>query len=317
MRGNQFVQLTAFVAVAESCSFTKAAVQLGIGTTRLSQDIRSLEERFGVRLLNRTTRSVSPTDAGEHLLRHLKPILENIEEAEDVVNKFRDTPAGRLRLSVHPLVAKTTVGATLRRFSAEFPNINLEIWVDAECNDIVSERFDAGIHLSDVIAQDMIAIPVGRPLEFSTVASPDYLARNGVPSLPADLSYHNCIKYCWNRDARAEPWTFSKTDEKIDVAIAGSPVVNDPIVALQAGLDGLGIVQLPKVWIEPLVTEGRLVKLVQEWSPNFADFRLFFSSRRHVPFKLRVLVDFLRKATKEAVACADSGRQSVVISKTV
>src|SRR5262245_56177310 len=195
MRGTQFAQLTAFVAVAEHSSFTKAAAYLGISTPSLSQTIRSLEEQFGVRLLNRTTRSVALTEAGAELLGHLNPVVEGVEKAIDAINAFRDRPAGMLRLTVHPIAAATVIAPLMARFSTEYPEIRLEIVVDDALRDIVSERFDAGIHFGDGVDQDMIAVPIGGKFPLSMVASPDYLARNAPLLVPDDLKQHNCITF--------------------------------------------------------------------------------------------------------------------------
>jgi DNA-binding transcriptional LysR family regulator len=299
MRGTQFAQLTAFVAVAEHSSFTKAATQLGISTPSLSQTIRSLEEQFGVRLLNRTTRSVALTDAGAELLAHLSPVMEGIDKAVDAVNAYRDKPAGTLRLSVHPVAALTVIAPLVARFSAKYPEIQLAIHVDDERKDIVSERFDAGIHLGDGIAQDMIAIPIGGKFRLNTVASPEYLARSAPLSLPDDLTRHNCIKYCWAGKEANHPWKFRNADQKVEVDVAGSLNLNDLDLALRAGLDGMGVVQLPDVLVAPYIAEGRLVPVLADWSPQWTDFVLFYSSRRHVPLKLRALVDFLRRESKQ------------------
>jgi DNA-binding transcriptional LysR family regulator len=306
MRGTQFAQLTAFVAVAENRSFTKAASHLGIKVPSLSHAIRSLEEQFGVRLLNRTTRSVALTDAGEQLLGHLTPVLESVDRAIDAVNEFRDKPTGTLRLTVHPVAAVTVIGPIVARFSAQYPEIGLDISVEVERKDIVGERFDAGIHPGEGIAQDMIALPIGGQFRFSTVASPDYLARNSVPSVPDDLRQHNCIKYRGGQDSDGHPWKFRKADQVLDVEVKGSLTVNDPALALRAALDGMGIVQLPEMWIAPLVAEGRLVRLLDDWSPRRTEFSLFYSSRRHLPVKLRALVDFLRKESKDAAHANES-----------
>jgi DNA-binding transcriptional LysR family regulator len=300
MRGTQFAQLTAFVAVAEHRSFTKAASYLGIKAPSLSQAIRGLEETFGVRLLNRTTRSVALTEAGEQLLGHLNPVLEGVDRAIDAVNEFRDNPAGTLRLTVHPIAAVTVIGPLVARFSSEYPAINLEISVDVECKDIVSERFDAGIHLGEGIAQDMIAVPIGGNFRLSTVASPDYLARRGPPSVPEDLHGHNCIRYRGDTDDVGHPWRFENCGRQVEVAVDGSLSVNDLPLALRAALDGLGIVQLPDALVSPLVAEGRLVQLLEGWSPRWTDFCMFYSSRRHVPVKLRTLIDFLRRESKHS-----------------
>ena len=306
MRGTQFAQLTAFVAVAEHASFTKAATFLGISTPSLSQTIRSLEEQFGVRLLNRTTRSVALTEAGAELLGHLSPVLDGVDRALDAVNAFRDKPAGTLRLAVQPVAAVTVIAPLVARFSAEYPEIRLEICVDDERKDIVGERFDAGIHLAEGIAQDMIAVPIGGKFRLCTVASPAYLARSAPLSAPDDLKQHNCIKYCWAGHDAGHPWKFKHADRQVDVDVEGSLNVNDPDLALRAGLDGIGIVQLPDVLVAPFVADGRLVPVLADWSPQWTDFVLFYSSRRHVPVKLRALVDFLRRESKQS-ARAESG----------
>jgi DNA-binding transcriptional LysR family regulator len=300
MRGTQFAQLTAFVAVAEHSSFTRAATHLGISTPSLSQTIRSLEEQFGVRLLNRTTRSVALTDAGAELLAHLSPVMEGIDKAIDAVNAYRDKPAGTLRLSVHPVAALTVIAPLVARFSAKYPEIQLAINVDDERKDIVGERFDAGIHLGDGIAQDMIAIPIGGKFRLSTVASPEYLDRSAPLSVPHDLTQHNCIKYCWAGKEASHPWKFRNGDQKVEVSVAGSLNLNDLDLALRAGLDGMGIVQLPDVLVAPYIAEGRLVPVLADWAPQWTDFVLYYSSRRHVPLKLRALVDFLRRESKHS-----------------
>jgi len=305
MRGTQFAQLTAFAAVAENRSFTKAASHLGIKAPSLSHAIRSLEEQFGVRLLNRTTRSVALTDAGERLLGHLTPVLESVDRAIDAVNEFRDKPTGTLRLTVHPLAAITVIGPLVARFSAEFPDISLDVSVEAGRKDIVGERFDAGIHPEEGIAQDMIALPIGGQFRFSTVAAPDYLARTSVPSVPDDLRQHNCIRYRGGPDGDGHPWKFRRADHVLDVDVRGSLTVNDPALALRAALDGMGIVQLPEMWTAPLVAEGRLVRLLNDWSPHRTEFSLFYSSRRHLPVKLRALVEFLRRESRDVTQLND------------
>jgi DNA-binding transcriptional LysR family regulator len=308
MRGTQFSQLTAFVAVAENRSFTKAASHLGIKVPSLSHAIRSLEEQFGVRLLNRTTRSVALTDAGEQLLGHLTPVLESVDRAIDAVNEFRDKPTGTLRLTVHPVAAVTVIGPIVARFSAEYPEIGLDISVEVGHRDIVGERFDAGVHPGESIAQDMIALPIGGQFRFSTVASPDYLAKKSVPTVPDDLWQHNCIKYRGGADSDGHPWKFCKADQALEVEVKGSLTVNDPALALRAALDGMGIVQLPEIGIASLVAEGRLVRLLSDWSPSGTEFSLFYSSRRHLPVKLRALVDFLRQESKNARMRTRAGR---------
>jgi DNA-binding transcriptional LysR family regulator len=307
MRGTQFAQLTAFVAVAEHSSFTRAAMQLGISTPSLSQTIRSLEEQFGVRLLDRTTRSVALTEAGEQLLGKLNPIIEGLHNALDAVNAFRDKPAGKLRITVHPVAAVTVIAPLVARFAAEYPEIRLDICVDCERKDIVSERFDAGIHLGDGVAQDMIAIPVGGRFRLSTVASPKYLDRSAPMSRPDDLTQHNCIKYCWADNEAGQPWKFKNAEQRVEVDVKGSLEVNNLDLALRAGLDGLGVVQLPEVTVAPFIAEGRLAAVLPDWAPQWSDFVLFYSSRRHVPVKLRALVDFIRRQSKQSARDESGG----------
>jgi DNA-binding transcriptional LysR family regulator len=305
MRGTQFAQLTAFVAVAEHRSFTKAGEHLGLSTPSLSQAIRSLEESFGVRLLNRTTRSVALTEAGEELLSHLNPVIQGVDNAIDAINAYRDTPAGTIRLTVHPLAAVAVIAPLVARLAAAYPAIGLEVSVDLECKDIVSDHFDAGIHLGSSIAQDMIAVPIGAKFRVVTVASPEYLARKPTPSTPEDLQQHNCVRYRWDRDVVANSWRFMKDGDRVEVGVEGTLTVNDHDLALRAALDGVGIVQLPEASVSTLVSEGKLVPLLADWSPKWAGFVLFYSSRRHVPVKLRALVDFLKKESKH-VAQLDS-----------
>ena len=302
MRGTQFAQLAAFAAVAEHKSFTRAAENLGLSTPSLSQAIRSLEEDFGVRLLNRTTRSVALTEAGERLLTHLAPVLEGVDHAIDSVNAFRDNPVGTLRLSVHPLAAATIIGPLVASFSSAFPSVGLEISVDMERRDIVGDHFDAGIHPGDHIAQDMIAVPIGSQLGLMTVASPGYLAQAPAIAHPDDLAHHNCIRYRWNRNGAQPSWTYASGEERVTASVDGSLTVNDLDLALRAALDGLGIVQLPAATATRLIADGRLVPLLTDWAPQWSDFYLFYSSRRHVPTKLRAMIDFLKKTRTQKAA---------------
>ena len=298
VRGTQFAQLTAFVAVAEQRSFTRAAEHLGLSTPSLSQAIRALEESFGVRLLNRTTRSVSLTEAGEELLAHLDPVLKGVDNAIDAVNAYRDSPAGKIRLTVHPLAGATVLAPLVARFAAAYPAIELEVSVDLACRDLVGGHFDAGIHLGSSIAQDMIAVPIGGKLRVLTVASPAYLAHHKTPETPYDLGGHNCVRYGWDKDV-ANKWRFMQGDELAEAAVEGTLTVNDHDLALRSALDGIGIAQLPEASVAAHIAEGRLVSLLLDWSPNWAGFFLFYPSRHHVPVKLRALVDFLRKGAKQ------------------
>jgi DNA-binding transcriptional LysR family regulator len=299
MRGVQFTQLTAFVAVAEYSSFTKAAAHLGTSTPSLSQNIRLLEDQFGVRLLHRTTRSVALTEAGEALLGKLNPVIEGFHAALDVINAFRDKPAGMLRIAVHPAAATAVIAPLVAHFVAKYPEIRLDIFVESECKDIVSQRFDAGIHQKDCIPQDMIAVPIGGKCRLRTVASPSYLERSGPLSSPDGLTQHNCIKYRFaDVDAGLE-WKFERAGHRVEVQVRGSLEVNNLDLAFRACLDGVGIAQLPEVSVASSIAEGRLVPVLIDWSSQWTDFVLFYSSRRHVPATFRALIDCVRGQSKQ------------------
>ena len=222
-------------------------------------------------------------------------------DAIDAVNAYRDTPGGTIRLTVHPLAGATVLAPLVARFTAAYPAIELEVSVDLACRDLVGGHFDAGIHLGSSIAQDMIAVPIGGKLRVLTVASPEYLASHKAPATPDDLGQHNCVRYRWDKDL-ANAWRFVQDGERTEVAVEGTLTVNDHDLALRSALDGIGVAQLPEASVAAHVAEGRLVPLLLDWSPNWAGFFLFYPSRRHVPVKLRALVDFLRREAKQAPA---------------
>jgi len=298
MRGTQFAQLTAFAAVAEKRSFTKAAAHLGLSAPSVSEAVRSLQEDFGVRLLNRTTRHVALTEAGEQLLDHLTPAFANIDKAIDSVNSFRDKPAGVVRLSVHLMAAATIIGPLISKFSAAYPAIRLEISAGIADQSKLCDEFDAGIHQGACIPQDMVAIQIGEKYSLSTVASPDYLARSSPLSDPHGLLRHNCISCRLAGEERSEAWIFEKGGERLELAVKGSLSISDTGLAMRVALEGVGIVQLPEVYTIPLIAEGRLKRLFREWSTHADGFYLCYTSRRFVPAKLRAVIDFLRKEAK-------------------
>src|SRR5262245_46036788 len=232
MRETRFAELSAFIAVADHGSFTKAAAQLGLSTSSLSQSVRSLEERLGVRLLNRTTRSVAPTEAGEQMLARLRPLFDDIEAAVDEANAFRDKPAGRLRLTVSPPVASFVPAPLLHRFFAQYPEIMIDVSVDPVLTDIVAGRYDAGIRIGRNVAQDMIATRISDPLRLVVVASPDYLARHRQPKTPKDLGTHNCLRLRFPNGAFLK-WQFVIDDEIQELDIEGSLIATDANLLLR------------------------------------------------------------------------------------
>lgn len=308
MRGTQFSELSAFVAVAEQASFTKAAKQIGLSTATLSQTIRALEERLGVRLLNRTTRSVSPTEAGEQLLARLRPALDGFDDALESMNAFRDRPAGHLRLTVPPPVAGFVLAPLLAPFLARYPEIALEISVDSALVDIVANRFDAGIRFGPRVARDMIAVPITDKLRVVVVASPEYLAQRPRPQTPKDLLTHNCIRLRFGISGLA-PWQFLVNGKETEFDVEGSLTVNDGELAVRAALDGVGILYMLEDYVAPMIADGRLVPLLDECLPPPTDgFYLYYPSRRQNPAALQALIAFLRANFKASGSAATKQR---------
>jgi DNA-binding transcriptional LysR family regulator len=297
MRGNGFAEMNAFVAVADHGSFTKAASSLAVSITTVSQSIRALEDRLGVRLLNRTTRSVALTEAGERLLERIRPLLTGFEEALDSVNAFRDKPAGRLRVTVAPPVSRKVLAPLLAEFLERYPDIALEISVDGAITDIVAAKFDAGIRIGNRLDRDMIAIRIMDGMNFVAVASPDYLTRHGSPSAPRDLAAYNCIRLRLP-DGTLLPWRFTEDGDAFEVEVEGSVVVNDGDLALRAALDGVGIHYALTDCVVPLIAEGRLVALLDNHTPPPTEpFFLYYPSRRQNTVALQVFIDCLRDNT--------------------
>ena len=299
MRGTHFAELSAFVAVAEQASFTKAARRLGRSTATLSQTVRALEDHLGVRLLNRTTRSVAPTDAGERLLAQLRPLLNGFEAAVESVNDFRETPAGHLRLTMPPPVARFVFAPMLARFIERYPEIVLETTVESGLTDIVADRYDAGFRRGNFVARDMIAVRVTDDLHYRVVASPDYVARHGRPLMPGDLHAHDCIRYRLPGGGFI-PWLFVADCKLIEFDVSGSLVViNDPELVLNAALQGVGIAYLYEEYVAPMIADGRLVSLLDKSVlPVTEGFFLFYPSRRQNSAALRAFIDFLRSDSK-------------------
>ena len=299
MRGTHFAELSAFVAVAEQASFTKAARRLGRSTATLSQTVRALEDHLGVRLLNRTTRSVAPTDAGERLLAQLRPLLNGFEAAVESVNDFRETPAGHLRLTMPPPVARFVFAPMLARFIERYPEIVLETTVESGLTDIVADRYDAGFRRGNFVARDMIAMRVTDDLHYRVVASPDYVARHGRPLTPDDLHAHNCVRYRLPGGGFI-PWLFVTDGKLIEFDVSGSLVViNDPELVLNAALQGVGIAYLYEEYVAPMIADGRLVSLLDKSVlPVTEGFFLFYPSRRQNSAALRAFIDFLRSDSK-------------------
>jgi DNA-binding transcriptional LysR family regulator len=301
MQGTEFGELTAFVAIADHGNFSKAAAALGLSTSTVSQTIRSLEERLGVRLLNRTTRSVALTEAGDRLLQQINPALAELGAAVESVTALSDTPAGVLRLSVASLAVGMVIDPVLPEFRAAYPDITLDIAVDDSLIDIVGGRFDAGIRIGSRIEQDMVASRVSPDSRLIAVASPSYLAANGRPDHPSDLRLHNCIRFRQTTGA-IHKWGFENGDEKLEIAVKGSLITNNPDLVVRAALNGVGISYMHEEYMSAHIASGRLVPVLEDWSLPFAGFHLFYPSRRQMAPKLKAFSDFLRAAIRKTAA---------------
>jgi DNA-binding transcriptional LysR family regulator len=293
MRSSNFASLAAFAAVVEHGSFVRAAAHLGISPSALSQTIRQLEDRLGVRLLNRTTRSVAPTAAGAKLHGRLKPAMEELDGAvaEAVASEAR--PAGLLRINLPRNAAVGWVAPRLGRFHQKNPDVVLDLVIQDALADIVAGRFDAGIRIGERLEKDMIAVPFGGDMEMLAVASPDYLARRGHPQTPAALHDHACLNWRWPTDGSLYRWEFDDDGAEFEVAVEGPLIASDPELVLQGALQGLGIAYTFDERIYDWIAEGRLVRLLEPYAPKFPGFRLYYPSRRHPRPALRAFIDCL------------------------
>jgi DNA-binding transcriptional LysR family regulator len=289
-----FGQLRAFVAVAEALNFTRAAEKLGVSSSALSQLVRALEERVGVRLLHRNTRSVSLTEAGDRLLQRVKPAVEELGAAMGQTSHLREQPVGLVRIHCFRTAADLYVRPILRSFHETYPDVVLDITVDDEVVDVVEGRFDAAIRIGEVIEKDMVAVRLGPDLRQVAVASPDYLARRGSPQHPRDLLSHQCIGWRWPGHERPYKWEFLENGQWFEVAVEGPIIANSKEFCLQAALDGVGIAFPTDQLSAPHIAAGRLVPLLERWSAPFPGFYLCFPAQRQMAPPLRAFIDAVR-----------------------
>jgi DNA-binding transcriptional LysR family regulator len=301
MRRTDLVGLTGFVAVADNLSFRVAAVRLGVTPSALSHTMRQLEERLGVRLLHRTTRSVSLTDAGLRLLDRLRPAVEQVCRAIDDLKSEQGHPFGCLRLYVSHLAGAAVIAPIWERFLSTFPDVQLEIRAAEAPLDIVAQGFDAGIGPRDWAAADMIAVRVMGPSRVAVVGAPRYFARQRPPLSPDDLASHDCIQYRRAAGGVFE-WPFERDGKSRELSLNGRVMVNDTNLAVRAAVDGLGIAYTLEAVAEPFLRSGQLVRVLEEWSPSFEGLFLYYPGHRQVPVVLRALMDMLRAARGSAPA---------------
>jgi len=295
----QLTGLTAFVAVAEHRSFTKAAAQAGMAPPTMTQTIRSLEEQLGVRLFNRTTRSVALTEAGDRFLAEILPILDGIDHAVEGINSLRDKPVGTLRLaferSASQIFAAQGVAPIIQPFLAQYPGIRVEIAINNANGDIISGRFDAGARIGHKIERDMTIFRMTDDFKMLAVAAPSYMARHPRPSTPQDLHVHDCIQFRSPTDGALSPWVFIKGDQQADIAVQGSLVVNDLEVLLKSATDGTGVGYLPEPMVALHLAQGRLVSFLEDWSGTVPGVFLYHPSRRQTPMPLTAFIRFIEK----------------------
>ena len=296
MDRGDLANLTAFVAVADQRSFRAAAAQLGVTPSALSHSMRQLEERLGVRLLHRTTRSVSTTDAGMRLLEQLRPSINQIVGALENLNRERQRPLGRLRIYASHFAAAAVVAPVWGRFLSTYPEIHLELQVGESPIDIVAKGFDAGIGTQDRAATDMIAVRVMGPMGIAVVGAPSYFARRRPPRAPDDLVRHSCVQYRQRADGDVYVWLFERNRKSRRISVDGRVMVNNPDLAVRAAVDGLGIAYTIEAYAEPFLRSGQLVRVLEDWSPTVQGLFLYYPGRRQVPAALRALIDLIRTA---------------------
>ncbi|HHA3865960.1 TPA: LysR family transcriptional regulator [Pseudomonas aeruginosa] len=286
--------LLSFVAVAREGTFTRADAQLGVTQSALSQSISGLEARLQIRLLTRTTRSVSPTAAGERLLNAIGNRFDEIEAELDELSALRDKPSGTVRITCGDHIQRTLLLPRLTPLLLEYPDIKVEFDINYGFRDIVADRFDAGVRLGDTIDKDMIAVPIGPPVRMAVVAAPAYFAAHPKPRNPRDLVDHNCINMRMQSGGGLYAWDFQRKDRHVNVRVDGQLIFNTSPNIVDAALAGLGIAWLPEEEFAPHIEEGRLLRVLENWCPPFPGYYLYYPNRRQPSPAFSLVVDALR-----------------------
>jgi DNA-binding transcriptional LysR family regulator len=294
MPQENFNDLLAFVTVAREESFTRAAVKLGVSQSALSQTVRGLEERLGLRLLTRTTRRVSPTAAGERLLQTAGPRFEEIQAELAALTEMRDKPAGTVRITAGEHAAISVLAPALDEFLPDNPDVNVEITVDYGLTDIVAERYDAGVRLGEQLAKDMIAIKIGPEMRMAVVGAPSYLRQHPWPEVPQDLTAHNCIQIRMPTHGNILQWEFEKDGHELNVRVEGQMVFNNIAMRLDAVRRGLGLAYMPDDLVAEDIAKGTLIRVLEDWCAPFPGYHLYYPNRRHASPAFQLVVDALR-----------------------
>ncbi len=294
MANDNLHDLRAFVAVARERSFTQAAAKLSVSQSALSHTIRGLEERLGIRLLTRTTRSVSPTVAGERLFQNLGPRFEEIEAELTALGELRQQPAGTIRITATDYVANTILWPKLQKLLRDYPEIKVEIAIEYGLIDIVAERYDAGVRSGDQVAKDMIAVRIGPDGRMAVVGTPPYFTRRPAPRTPRELTEHNCINLRLPTRGGLYAWEFEKGKRKLNAHVEGQLIFNDTYQMLNASLAGFGLAYVPQDLAQPYIARNRLKRVLDDWCPPFSGPHLYYPSRRQITPAFALVVEALR-----------------------
>jgi DNA-binding transcriptional LysR family regulator len=294
MQRGKLDQLVAFVAVGHERSFTNAAAKLGVSQSALSHTIRELEERLGVRLLTRTTRSVSPTEAGERLLRAVGPRFEEIDAELSAISELREKPAGTIRITAGDHAIESAIWPKITKFLSNYPDIKVEIIIDYGLTDIAAERYDAGVRWGEQVAKDMIAVRIGPDVRFAVVGAKSYFAKRPPPKRPQDLITHNCINLRLPTHGGLYAWEFERGGRELRVRVEGQLVFNGIFQVLDAALAGYGLAYVPEDLAQPYLAKGRLKRVLEEWCAPWSGYHLYYPSRRQSSAAFSLLVEALR-----------------------
>lgn len=294
MKRDEIADLMAFVAVAEERSFTRAAARLGMAQSALSQIVRRTEERLGLRLLTRTTRSVVPTEAGEQLLSVLGPMLHDIDSTLASLGDLRDRPSGTIRITTVEHAAKTILLPAMRTLLKSHPDINVQLLIDYDLTDVVSERFDAGVRLGGEMDKDMIAVRIGPDIPMAIVGAPDYLSRHGIPTSVAHLVDHQAINLYLPSSGTANRWRLVRGGREVRVRMEGQLLLNTIDLILDAAIDGHGLAYLPYDQVQQAIEEKKLTRVLEKFTPDLPGYHLYYPHRRHAGSAFSLLIDALK-----------------------
>ncbi|MFM6853765.1 MAG: LysR family transcriptional regulator [Sphingopyxis sp.] len=294
MKRGELNDLAVFLAVAEERSFTRAAAQIGTSQSAISQIVRRLEGRMGVKLLTRTTRNVAPTLAGDQLIATLRPAFDDIDARMAAISALGERPSGMVRITTSPHAAQQILWPAIAKLLIDHPNVQVELSIDGKLTDIIAERFDAGVRLGEQLAKDMVAVRIGPELRMAVVAAPAYFARHGRPATPHDLTRHACINIRMATMGGLYVWEFARDGRDVNVRVDGPLILNDITMVLTAAAQGIGIACVMEDQAAAMIANGQLERVLDNWCPPFAGYHLYYPDRRQLPPAMAVLVNALR-----------------------